>query len=697
MSVVAAQQQKNYLVDKKPYFKHFYPKDVAILAVRSAAMQGLMVFNAYVASLELEASDDEDSSEVDFDDEDATAEDKKEFTPPSMDEFSLACTKSFSKSVSITTYVRSLEEVALVFFRPQVVSKLIKGLHISKSATRKYARTSSRFAAAALMIKTGMRANILSHLAIFLVEETQQIVLILYRRFTSRKGGKKAKKSLRSAQEDAESSSSDEEDNALATFMAVTGRNASRSALAVITGGVGAAVGTIIRPGLGTMIGGTLGDTIAYMETVSLNDDAPSTSSTPSSSTVLDVASLEAQFAPPAVLKLAKDATTSPETALPVSESDSDDDGDDQDAAKVTFSAAQSNGYNNRKSSDDAVVVEVGVGQKDAGSTNGFNHKNGSQQQHTLPPLRVQTQKVPVAERDYVDPTLFSPEVSRHAMEVAHRRAKVIANEVKEMAELDGELVGPSATAKAKLSPADAVGIISGAFASSLQRAKQMVKPGSTEYDLLAGSSPSAGLSKLEDLDTDGDGLQLSPDASRGDGKHFRSPKLRPALKRISAYSSAVLEPEKKSSSSRQLKKKGILWHEDVLDADEEFYEDDDDEQETHALMSMGEGDGNNKSRPPLLNYSNRNDGQLTPRSKKKRKKLVKSMMRRLTPREKEELYRQRPDLMIVPNWAQKYREELAGEESTRWSAWLLGLISVLAVLLLVLIFLIARQHAAAS
>ncbi|EEY64426.1 uncharacterized protein PITG_15642 [Phytophthora infestans T30-4] len=374
-----------------------------------------------------------------------------------------------------------------------------------------------------------------------------------------------------------------------------------------------------------------------FMETVSPNDDAPSASSSSSNSTVLDVDSLESQFAQPSVLKASKDATASPEVVVPV---------------------------------------------------------NGSQPQHVLPPLRVMTQKLPVEERDYVDPTLFSPEISRHAMEVAHRRAKAIATEVKEMNELESEVAG---AAKTKMSPAEAVGIIGGAFASSLQKAKKLVKPGTKEYDLLSGTSPSAGMSKLDDLDTDGDGLQLSPDATHTDGKHFRTPKLRPALKRISAYSAAALESEKKTSSTRLQKKKGIQWHEDV--ADEEFYEDDSEEQETHSLMNAdgdGSSNGNGSPRPQILNYSSKNDGQLTPRSKKKRKKLVRSMMRRLTPREKEELYRQRPDLMIVPNWAQKYREELAGEDSTRWNAWLLGLISVLAVLLLLFILLIVRQRAAA-
>ncbi|GMF64936.1 unnamed protein product [Phytophthora lilii] len=432
-----------------------------------------------------------------------------------------------------------------------------------------------------------------------------------------------------------------------------------------------------------------------YMETVSLNDDAPAATSTSSASTVLDVDSLEAQFAQPAVVKPPKEVAASPEIAVPVSDSDSDEDGNGQNKDANVQAVGSINGQNNSKNVDDTVVVDVDVGHKDS---NGFSSQNGNQQQHVLPPLRVLTQKLPVEERDYVDTTLFSPEVSRHAMEVAHRRAKAIANEVKEMIELEGEVAG---AAKAKMSPAEAVGIIGGAFASSLQRAKKLVKPGTKEYDLLSGTSPSAGMSKLDDLDTDGDGLQLSPDATHGDGKHFRTPKLRPALKRISAYSAAAaLEPEKKTSSTRQQKKKGIQWHEDVLDADEEFYEDDSDEQETHSLMN-GDGDasgnGNGSPRPQILNYSSKNDGQLTPRRKKKRKKLVRSMMRRLTPREKKELYRQRPDLMIVPNWAQKYREELAGEDSTRWNAWLLGLISVLAVLLLVFILLIVRQRAAAA
>ncbi|KAF4027378.1 hypothetical protein GN244_ATG21015 [Phytophthora infestans] len=98
-----------------------------------------------------------------------------------------------------------------------------------------------------------------------------------------------------------------------------------------------------------------------YMETVSLNDDAPSASSSSSNSTVLDVDSLESQFAQPSVLKASKDATASPEVVVPVSDSD-----DEQTNGSI-------NGHNNSK--NDAVVVEM----------NGHKDSNGSQPQHVLP------------------------------------------------------------------------------------------------------------------------------------------------------------------------------------------------------------------------------------------------------------------------------------------------------------------------
>uniref|UniRef100_M4B8T7 Uncharacterized protein n=1 Tax=Hyaloperonospora arabidopsidis (strain Emoy2) TaxID=559515 RepID=M4B8T7_HYAAE len=428
-----------------------------------------------------------------------------------------------------------------------------------------------------------------------------------------------------------------------------------------------------------------------FMETVSLNDDAPERSS----STVLDADTLEANVVQLVAGKLHKGP----------------------DSAGVSVSASRENQIFNGRgsfSSDseysqingsrvkDFIAVDVENGQKDGTGSMAQDRtemKPKHKQELVLPPLRVLTPKVLAEEdRDYVDATLFSPEVSRHAMEVAHRRAKAIASEVKELMDVEVELTGPP---KAKLSPAEAVSIISGAFASSIQRAKQLVKPGTKEYDLLAGSSPSATMSKLDDLDTDGDGLQLSPEAMQSSGNQFCRQQLRPALKRLSAYSAAAaLEPEKKVVGAPAQKKK-IIWHEDVLDADEEFCEDDSCEQEMRSLTGddkeASRTTGSGSPRSQLLNMNPKNVEHEMLQGRKKRKKLVRSMMRRLTPREKEELYRQRPDLMIVPNWAQKYREDLAGEDTTRWNMGLLGLITALAVLLLVFVFFIVRQRAAAT
>ncbi|TMW69188.1 hypothetical protein Poli38472_001344 [Pythium oligandrum] len=271
MSVVA---HKNYLADKKPFFKHFHPRDITITAVRSAVMQGAMVANFYMASLALEEMSDEEDPDSEDDEIDRLKKkakkelkDQEPYEPPSPQEFTLLCLTSFVKSISVTTYLRSLEEAAIHFCRPQVVGKLVKDS--SKSATRKYLRHHSRWSAATMMVKTGMRANMLSHLAIFLVEETQQIILILYRKFVSKetKNSKKSQKKLRGADDKKvlDEEEDTEEEHKHPTFLEITTKNAYRSSIAVVTGGIGAAVGTLIRPGLGTVIGATLGDTVGYL------------------------------------------------------------------------------------------------------------------------------------------------------------------------------------------------------------------------------------------------------------------------------------------------------------------------------------------------------------------------------------------------------------------------------------------------
>lgn len=410
-----------------------------------------------------------------------------------------------------------------------------------------------------------------------------------------------------------------------------------------------------------------------FLETVSLNDDAPANGGRLNAP---DVDSLEAQ-------RFAK-----PDAAF-AKHSDDSNDGSERDQIVVVVDSSPSK----------------------------QQPRTGATGRPMLPPLRVPPRDD--AEeylRDYVDPTLFSPEVSRRAVEIARSRAKTLEMELKELALLDDEPTVSSASSSpsssaggAKLSPTEAVGIISSAFLASLSRVKQLVVTGGEkEYDLLSGSSPLSKADENDLLDTDGDGLQISPDGSKsGHGKHFQPPKHRPALKRVSAYSSlekkAAGVSTMSASASSFAAKKRIVWHEDVLDQDEEFYDDDATSEplaapsptaagETEALMEPGMG--GNSSAASILHYKN---DRLTPRSKKKRKKLVKGMMRRLTPTEKEALYKQRPDLMIVPNWAQKYRQGIEDDESSRWSAWLVAIIGTLAALLIVLIILIARERASGA
>lgn len=267
MSAHAAQKQ-HFLVDKKPYFKHFYPKDLAFTAVRSVAIQGLLVVNGYLASLDFDESDEErefmlSSGEEEEEETDQQIVMKSDYEFPSQEEFANSCIRSFLKSISVTTCLRTLEEVVIRTCRPTLVRKLIKD--VSKSATRKFARTGNYWITASSMVRTGMRSNALTHLAIFLVEETHQLILIVCRYFY-RSSRSKSKKSLKGSQGETKNDEEDEEQGTSDAlyFLERTAKNAARSGLSIVTGGVGAAIGTYFRPGLGTIIGATLGDTVAY-------------------------------------------------------------------------------------------------------------------------------------------------------------------------------------------------------------------------------------------------------------------------------------------------------------------------------------------------------------------------------------------------------------------------------------------------
>jgi hypothetical protein len=311
-----------------------------------------------------------------------------------------------------------------------------------------------------------------------------------------------------------------------------------------------------------------------------------------------------------------------------------------------------------------------------------------------LRPLNIQ-QKLPNAprrqkaksQRDYVDRSLFSPEVSRHSLEVAQRRAKILALELKE----EEEVRAKNTLKNTRLTATDALSVITGAIVNSLYQVKKIVGGSSSQYDLLTGSSSS---NNIEDLDADGDGIQLSPEAKEVETSiHFlkgysstnsnsisNNGPIRPALKRISAYS-AVGKEKKEKNNALSKPRKSIQWISEVIEQEDEYKENEEEEEEEQEQESSSLVHG---KKSPLMKKI----------SRKKNKERT-GGMRRLTPKEKEELYKERPDLQIIPNWAQKYREEMSETESVQWGFWLILFIVTLVVLLIVLIALIvqAKPH----
>lgn len=92
--------------------------------------------------------------------------------------------------------------------------------------------------------------------------------MILYRRYCpkAKENDKKKKESLPSSGKKQLRFEEDEKsETEKKSFKEITLKNATRSTLAILTGGVGATIGTLIRPGLGTVVGATIGDTIAYV------------------------------------------------------------------------------------------------------------------------------------------------------------------------------------------------------------------------------------------------------------------------------------------------------------------------------------------------------------------------------------------------------------------------------------------------
>ena len=84
--------------------------------------------------------------------------------------------------------------------------------------------------------------------------------MILYRKYVA----KNKKVDAIEDDDDEKTSNKPAESKPTRSFLAITSKNATRCGLSIITGGIGAALGTLVRPGLGTVVGATIGDTISY-------------------------------------------------------------------------------------------------------------------------------------------------------------------------------------------------------------------------------------------------------------------------------------------------------------------------------------------------------------------------------------------------------------------------------------------------
>ncbi|CCI50290.1 unnamed protein product [Albugo candida] len=194
------------------------------------------------------------------------------------------------------------------------------------------------------------------------------------------------------------------------------------------------------------------------------------------------------------------------------------------------------------------------------------------------------------------------------------------------------------------------------------------------EYDLLSGSSP---LSRTEDSETDGDGLQLSPQQFSQENRSLRLEsvrKPRSALKRVSKYSNRPVPDDSSQKKMIISPERRIRWDETIVKIDDE-------QLEVAESIQASEQAGKEPSDASL--------------KKTRSVALAKKhgVMRRLTPSEKEELYKVRPDLMIIPNWAQKYREEMMETSTGTWSIWLVWALALLLVTLIILVISVVQEH----
>lgn len=238
--------------------------------------------------------------------------------------------------------------------------------------------------------------------------------------------------------------------------------------------------------------------------------------------------------------------------------------------------------------------------------------------------------EVRIGNEDYVDPSLFSPELSRHALDLAQRRARTLEDQLKE----EYELYRKEMDQKRKA-------LENSRLHRMYLRIRRLVRGGGNassaiDYSLIDPSGCN------ETMDGDGGielGLMVQEEEDSVLTEEEKS-QVKPIL-RVKSNTQ-----EKKTSAS-------LRWSDDIQDVNDPQEEED-----------------------PVVQGRKRRRG----------------MIRRLSAVEKHQLYQNRPDLQIVPNWPNKYRQEMLQDRvgylaSNQWMVLLVLFLVVVLIICIVMIF----------
>jgi hypothetical protein len=242
---IIAASARAHLEDKKGDFAHLTPKAIGLAAFKAAAIQGVLIvtlkMNEQLAEMQEQLNRGEQPEAMD------------DFDPlkdPDWTGFPRKVLISFCKSVSIVSGQRALENILLGNYTVQFVDTLCTD--VSKFALRQSAELGSRMSVMGqvqTLFWTGANACALNHVAIMCVEHSTYTIRVLnHRRLTARNPKRQPK-----------------QEETLAKYIEKTAESIARCAGSVGLSAVGAVVGTLLWPGMGTTLGVVVGDTVMYL------------------------------------------------------------------------------------------------------------------------------------------------------------------------------------------------------------------------------------------------------------------------------------------------------------------------------------------------------------------------------------------------------------------------------------------------